>query len=264
VVFPRELSYFSGSRTQPVVTGYFSTGEVILDSDSYSDSLYAIEKGECEIVYRGKVVSVMASDELFSTAMLKTYGDQDVQLRARTDVELITIADDLLTQISGVLKPVQEILNRSTSPQVDIWQHLPEAKSALDNNSVADLMRPKPEICLYPEDSVARAFDVLRKSGERLALVYTKGQEELCGIVTRTNLFSKLDQGAGASVGECMVKNPTAVTRDDPVMVAINTMRDTGIKSVPVLENQFQRNVVGLLHTDDIIARVMAIPGGPG
>jgi len=103
----------------------------------------------------------------------------------------------------------------------------------------------------------------MRESGERLALVYTREEEVLCGIVTRTNLFSKLEQGAGASVRECMVRNPTAVSRDDPVMVAINTMRDAGIKSVPVLDNQFERHVVGLLHTDDIIAQVIAAQAGP-
>ena len=105
-------------------------------------------------------------------------------------------------------------------------------------------------------------FAVLRESGERLALVYTKGEDVLCGIVTRTNLFSKLEQGTGAHVGECMVKNPTAVSQHDPVLVAINTMRDAGIKSVPVLNNQHIRHVVGLLHTDDIIAQVLAVPTG--
>ncbi len=262
LVFPREISAFNGAGTQPVSRSFFAAGETIIDSHSAGRTLYAVEKGECEIIQPGdksgedRVLAVVGGGELIGSHTLNSFGKENVALRARTNIEAISLAGDFMQRMSATLKPVETLLRRAMLTHQPFWESAPEALSLLENATCADLMRDPPARSFERTSRVLEAFDGLRQSGQDLALV--RDDAELVGLVTRTDLIAGLEHGTGATVEQVMSRQPAVVASGENCVIAANMMRDRGFKWLPVVDTREQRRVVGVLYADDVLAYVLS------
>ncbi|MEM9533560.1 MAG: FAD-dependent oxidoreductase [Pseudomonadota bacterium] len=262
LVFPREISAFSTAGTQAVSRSFFAAGEQVMDSSNAGRALYALEQGECEIVEsagagrKERVLAVVGAGELVGGHTLRSFSSGAVQMRARTNIEAISLASDFLERISGALKPVQQMLQRAMLTHQPYWESVPEAVAALQDTPCRALMRPPPVASFDPQLPVLEAFKSLRTAGQDLALVLE--DDQLAGLITRTDLIAGLEQGAAAQVKSVMSRHPAVACATEPSAIAANTMRDRGFKWLPVVSDRDQRQVVGVLHADDVLAHVLS------
>ncbi len=263
LVFPRDLSAFSTVSTQPVTRNFFAAGETILDSRTVGPSLYAIESGECELVQTGaaeRVLTVIGKGELIGRHTLDSFSEEQLALRARSNTEAISLAEDFLERMSGALKPVEGMLHKAMLTHKPFWHDAPQALDILDASRAEALMRPPPAASLDPQMPALQAFQALRQSHEPLAFVLD--QQTLVGMVTRTDLISGLARGIHVTVGDVMTEEPAAACAGERCSIAASTMRDRGFKWMPVVRSRDNRDLVGLLHADDLVGHVLDNIGG--
>ncbi len=262
LVFPREISAFSSAGTQPVSRSFFAAGETIFDSHSAGRTLYALEVGECEIVHLATadqaehVLAVVGSGELIGGHTLDSFGAGEVALKARTNIEAISLAGDFMQRMSQTLKPLETLLSRAMLTHKPFWESAPEALDALQKVRCKAVMREAPSRQFEPSTPLLEAFAGLRNANQDLALIMDN--DTLVGLVTRTDLIAGLEKGQQATVGQVMSKNPALAGAEEAGSIAANTMRDRGFKWLPVVNNRDQRQVVGVLYADDLLAHVLA------
>ncbi len=264
-VFPREISAFSVAKTQPVARGFFAAGETVIDGSTGGNTMYAIERGECEIVElrpprQERVLAVIGRGELIGPHTLASYRADHLILRAREHTEVISLAGDFLERISGALKPVETMLKRAMLTHRPYWAELPQAEEALEAVSAYELMRPPPALELDPALPSLAAFARLREVDQPLAFVLI--DQKLVGMVTRTDLIAGLERGPKATVDDVMTRDPACACAGEPALLAAHAMRDRGFKWLPVIADRGSRQLVGVLHAEDLLAHVLGkLPG---
>ncbi len=261
LLFPREISAFSSSKTQPVSRSFFAKGEVLFDSHSAGRTLYALEAGDAEIIQRAtdqhgeRVLAVVGPGELIGGHTLTSFGGENVALKARTNIEAISLAGDFMQRISDTLKPVESMLRRAMLTHKPFWETAPEALAQLREITPEKVMRTLPKRSFQPSTPVLQAFSELHDGKQELALVMDG--EAMVGLVTRTDLISGLERGQTATVSEVMSKNPAVASLNEYCDIAANTMRDRGFKWLPVVDNRTERQVVGILHAEDLLVQIL-------
>jgi NADH dehydrogenase len=259
LVFPREISVLNMAQTQPVSRAFFAEGEVIFDSSARIGSVYAIDCGECEIVIPGndgkrdRVLIVLGRGELVGQSTLQSYSNDRAVLRARVNTEMLVLAGDFLERVSGVLKPLSNLLRQALHTQDGYWKESPEALKALAEVESCAIMREPPAVEIAPDTRVLAAFRTLKDSDNGFALI--SGKSGLAGIVTRTDLIKGLEKGLQATVSQVMTSDPLSVRSHDTAAVAAGSMREHGLKWMPVIDEQ--RQVIGVLHADDLVTWVL-------
>ena len=129
-----------------------------------------------------------------------------------------------------------------------------EARAILEASSCRQIMRPAPAQSLDPDLSLLGAFRALREADQPFSLILS--DQRLAGIITRTDLIRGLDQGVEVQVKELMSVEPLAVCLDDAATIAATTMRDKGLKWMPVISDARERRVEGVLYVEDLVAHV--------
>jgi len=83
-------------------------------------------------------------------------------------------------------------------------------------------------------------------------------QQCLQGILTRTDIFRASELGAQrhTTVRDFMVA-PITVTMNDSSRMAAATMRDHELKSLPVIESQTNRRLIGYVRAEKMFMRVL-------
>jgi CBS domain-containing protein len=85
--------------------------------------------------------------------------------------------------------------------------------------------------------------------------------QALIGIVTRTDLLQSVEVSAALPpeqrdhmmVKDIMVKDPIAISAEDTTMLAFATMRERGMKRLPVVESRRNRVVTGYVRIENIM-----------
>ena len=262
VVFPRDISHFRPGRTQPVSDAFFAQGETVIDESSCHRRLYVIQSGECEVVEERegrpvRVLVVLGRGEMVGRQTLRGFGSgASIKLRARTNTEVVTLADDFLEQVSGLLKPLQQLVQRATLSHEDYWKNMPAALAELESRRCGELMRPVPGSAFDETMTVPAAFRQLHQTAAPFGLVCgTSG--DVVGIVTPTDLIRSLRDGAAARLQTAMTRDPLCVTSADPASAAATTMQDHGLKWLPVVDGSGSRRPVGTLYAQDLLATVI-------
>src|SRR5262249_52495818 len=143
-------------------------------------------------------------------------------------------------------------------------KNLPEVRAILDTMPLRQLMEPLPTQPLKPEHRLTEAITMMNKHKIDFCCI-ADDNSKLIGIISRSDLLrgievaATLPEGAQLTLGikDIMVKDPVCVCIEDSTALALLTMRDHGLKALPVLENDQSRTVKGYIRIENIMDHLM-------
>jgi len=126
---------------------------------------------------------------------------------------------------------------------------------------VEDLMHTGDEIPKVYEDTPMK-YVILEMTSKRLGVtgVFNKN-EELTGIITDGDLrraIKKYDNILSKTASDVMTKNPKTIKKDRLATHALKKMEDFSITSLFVMENEGDRQPVGIIHIHDLLKAKIA------
>jgi len=225
-------------------------------------NFFVIDQGEVEVVRstakapNGEVVAVLGPGSFFGEKALLSSEPRTASVRARTVVEVLVMGKNVFTQISGALAPLRDALALALNRRaVDVWKELPRAHELLKGTPLRDLMEPVPQPLLKPTHTMREVSRAFVENGNEFFYVSSDGAS-LEGVVTITDLLRGRDGGATAETpaSEFMTKNPVALAADDDCAVASAAIRECRLKSLPVLERNDSRKLVGCIRLRRLMA----------
>ncbi len=100
---------------------------------------------------------------------------------------------------------------------------------------------------------VTRAREALRKSGSRIVVVVEDyATAKYVGFLTRTDVIKITSSRSEVLVDELLREGPV-LTAEDGIWDAINTLRNSGVYTLPVLKSKHSKSVVGTLGYRELI-----------
>src|SRR5262249_499375 len=126
------------------------------------------------------------------------------------------------------------------------------------------LMEPLPTHPLTVDCRLTAAVSMMNTHKLDFCCV-VNGGGKLIGIITRSDLLRAIEVAAAAPEGseltigikDIMVKDPVCVGINDSTALAVLTMREHGLKALPVLENNQSRMVKGYVRIENIMDHLM-------
>ncbi|MEE9394113.1 MAG: FAD-dependent oxidoreductase [Planctomycetota bacterium] len=117
IVFSRDLTHLKPDKTARVSHAFYRDGDWIFREGDPAADFYVLEKGEVEIV-RGSgekeiVLAKLAAGEFFGEMALLKDEPRNAGVRAKGNVEVVTMGKNVFQQISSSLGPLQELLEQS-------------------------------------------------------------------------------------------------------------------------------------------------------
>ena len=264
VFYSRDLAHPKGDKTERVSRAHFQPGDYIFREGDPSSNFYIIESGEVEVLRtapekdKETIVAVLGQGDFFGEMALLENRNHSASIRARTNVELTVMGTKVFQQISGALAPFKEFLADAVKRRgSDIWQRIPAAYNILEAEPLSTFVKPLSDK-LLPSDTFRTA--VRKLSGDALDFCcVTDDSGKLLGIVTRTDVFRAVDAGVRpeSSVSAFMNPSPVCVTIKDASTVVAGTMRERGLKWVPVVDDQSNLKIEGYVRRDGMIGFVL-------
>lgn len=258
--FPRDLAHPRVNQTERIARAHYRPGDFIFVEGEPATSFYVIEQGEVEAIRRDstgqpQLMARLGPGEFFGEIALLDGNVRIASVRARTPVEVLVMGKEVFSKISGALTPFRNLVAQALRwrrPRLN--RHLSHAWTALERQPLSAFIEAVPDHHLSPEDtfeSAVRRFDGLVV--EYLTVVDEKGHLE--GIVTRNELFEAFAQGKSPTteVRDFMRVDPIAVTPDDRSLTVGDLMSRHDIDWVPVVENQDNRRLIGLVRSEKML-----------
>lgn len=113
-ILPRDITQVRIFRPDNVVSQHFHAGETVFDAGDFGDKLYAIADGEVEVVKNDKVVATLSAGDVFGEVALVSDQPRNARIRAKTDVNVITVSRQafkrLVAHLPGVRPAIHEIM----------------------------------------------------------------------------------------------------------------------------------------------------------
>jgi NADH dehydrogenase len=274
LLFPRDLAYFRTETTERVSHAHYDAGDFIFRQGDAPTNFYVLEKGEVEVLRSkdgavdGKsagngadfeVVAVLGAGSFFGERALLGNRPRVMSIRARTPIEVLLMGKNVFTQVSGALAPLRDALAQTLNRRVvDVWKNRPEVHELLKRTSVRELMEPVPQPLVKPHTTMQEAGRAFVEHGHEFFYVSSDG-ETLEGVVTITDLVRGQPGNFNSSTpaAEFMTKNPVVIAADDDCAVAVNSVREYRLKSLPVVERKDNRKLVGCIRVRRLMAFVM-------
>jgi NADH:ubiquinone reductase (H+-translocating) len=266
MVFPRDLSHFRPSRSEPVGRAHYVAGERVLRHHGELHELYAIERGEAVVVQLRadgeRELFTLGPGALIGDATLDGLGEGEIELRAHTALDVLVLGKQSLSRLSRALRPLEELLERMVDrPRLRIWRHHEGAMRALAAMRARDFPCADPPYAVEREQPLGPVYMSLIERRLGCALVTQDGR--LVGVATRTDLLAALARGADREtpLGQAMNPHPQFAGPADSAADAAERMADAGLKYLPVVDEE--RRPVALLASDDVVRFALARPRSP-
>jgi len=282
LIFPRTLAHLRADPSKRVSRAFYAAGDYIFNQGDAASEFFMIEDGEVEVLVSSttsstansdakpsainstaEVVAVLGPGDFFGEAALMHDRPRNASVRARTDVEVVVLGRSIFTQISVALSPLRDavakaVKRRSSPKSLDEYRHV------LGTIALASVTDALPGAPLRPENTVENAIERINKHRLDFCCVVNSAGL-LIGIVTRSDLLSAIDvatalqdkKAAEITVQEIMVKDPVSITLEDTTLLALLTMREHGLKRVPVLESRINRTPKGYVRIENIMDHVV-------
>lgn len=117
----------------------------------------------------------------------------------------------------------------------------------------------KDPVCCLPNDSVAKAADLM-KSGNigSIPVIENEQTQKLVGIVTDRDLALKIVAGAldarSTTVETVMTRKVVTCHADDDLQRALNAMAEHQLRRIPVVDSN--NKIIGIIAQADVATRV--------
>jgi NADH dehydrogenase len=116
LLLPRDITQVRIFQPEAVRQEHFHQGEIIFDDGDFGDKFYSVVKGEAEIVKDGQVLATIREGEIFGEVALIENSARIATVRARTDVDVISVARSafkhLVTHLPGVRGSIEDIMRQ--------------------------------------------------------------------------------------------------------------------------------------------------------
>ncbi len=285
LIFPRTLAHLRADPSKRVSRAFYAAGDMIFNQGDAAAEFFMIEEGEVEVLKMpegdttgsairgaaaksttnnvGDVVAVLGPGDFFGEAALLDDRPRNASVRARTDVQVVVLGRSVFTQISIALSPLRDAVAKAVKRRASP-KSLDEYRAVLSSIALSEVTDALPGAPLQPESTVENAIERINKHRLDFCCVVNKSGL-LVGIVTRTDLLSAIEvatalqgkRAADITIKEIMVKDPVAITLEDTTLLALLTMREHGLKRVPVLESRANRTPKGYVRIENIMDHVV-------
>jgi NADH:quinone reductase (non-electrogenic) len=264
LVFWRDLAHLKTDQSKRVGSAHYASGDYIFRQGDPGTSFYVIEKGEVEVLRHApttnsdEALSVLGPGEFFGEMALIENRSRSASVRARTPVEVVVMGKNAFSQISTALKPLRDLLARTIMRRSrSVWQRWPAAHKILSVEPLSAFIETLPGFHLRPESTLEHAMTSFEKTPSSFLCILDE-RHSLQGILTRTDIFRASELGANrhTPVRDFMVPAIT-VTRSDTSLMAAALLRDHELKSVPVIESENDRRIVGYVRAERMFMHVL-------
>lgn len=266
LIFPRTLAHIKADRTKRVSKAHYPTHSVIFKQGDHATDFFVIESGEVELLHvkgdTSERIAVLGTGDFFGEAALLDDRPRSLTARARTDVQVVVLGSHVFNQISTSLTPVRDAIVKAARRRTNIWQNLPEVREILNELPLSTLVEPLPCEPLPLSSTVEVALELINNQMlDFLAIVDDAGF--LKGILTRSDLLRAMEVAALSDPDvdlpliEIMASDPIALMIDESLCAAVSTMREHGLKRLPVVQRSDRRELVGYLRIENVMATVV-------
>ena len=274
LVFPRTLAYLKADRSRRVCRAFCTAGDTIIEEGEFGSEFFIIEEGNVEVLKKidgvEEVVAVLGPGDFFGEGAILENRKRNASVKARTDVELTVLGASVFSQISSSLAPLKDAMVKAAKRRTNIWKNLSELRVVLDAIPLEHVTEPIIEEPIKTHTHVAEAIALINK--KRLDFIFvTNEKNQLVGIVSRSDLLRAIEVAAALPEGaemrikieDIMVKEPICLSSSETASLAVLTMREHGFKTLPIVSNQNDRILKGVVRIenimDNIIQRMLVI-----
>lgn len=273
LIFPRTLAHLKTDRSKRVGRACYAPGDWIFHEGDPATDFFMIQQGEVEVIkeIRGvaEVIAILGAGNFFGEGALLDNHLRNAAVRARTDVELVVLGRTVFSNISSALSPLKESLALAMKRRRNVWTNLEDIKVILAKIPLTSVTDALPGAPLLSHSTVEEAIERINKHKLDFCSVVDHGQV-LIGIVTRSDLLRAVELAASMpheqkleiAVKEIMEPDPIAVTVSDTTLLAFATMRERGLKRLPVVESHEHRVVHGYIRIENIMDQTVQLLTG--
>lgn len=271
LLFPRTLAHLRNDTTKRIGRAHYSQGDFIFRQGEPATDFYVIKRGEVEILHSPdgscngnmETIAILGPGDFFGEAALMDSRPRSNFARARTEAEVVLVGRSVFTQISSSLGPLSEALAMALKRRTNVWQRLPEVRRVLDAIALEEFIEPLPSEPLHADSPLSEAVRQINQHKLDFCCV-VDDDGALAGILTRSDLLRAMEVAAASPTGrarmkacDIMVAEPIALTPKDSTTFAVTTMREHGLKRLPVVNSESDRRIKGYLRIENILEAVI-------
>lgn len=129
LLLPRDITQVRIFQPEAVLQEHFHAGETVFDQGDFGNKLYVVVKGEVEVLKGGECLATLGPGQLFGEIALVSDNARTATIRAKTDVDLVTVSrhafQKLVTNLPGVRGTIEEAMRKhGVDPsQLDVPTH---------------------------------------------------------------------------------------------------------------------------------------------
>lgn len=264
LIFPRTLAHMKADRSRRVGREYHPAGDYIFHEGDPATEFYVIQQGQVEVLRDGEeVLAILGPGDFFGEGALLDSGARSASIRARTNVEVTVLGRNVFTQISSCLAPLRDAVAQAMKRRTNIWKDLPEAKEILEAIPLSSLIEVLPQPPLKPSDPVEKAIELINIHHLDFLCV-VNDSDLLVGIVSRSDLFRAIelavqDRSKRVCVRDIMVSEPICISENENTGLALATMREHGLKKLPVVESRENPILKGAIRVENILDNLVKL-----
>ncbi|MBX9571916.1 MAG: FAD-dependent oxidoreductase [Candidatus Obscuribacterales bacterium] len=269
LVFPRTLAHLRADRTRRIAKSYYAPGDFVFKRGDSATEFYVIEKGEVEILKHDEndelcteCIAVLGPGDFFGESSLLNRTARNHTVKAKSELVCTVLGSNVFTQISSAMIPLRDAVAKAAKRRISMWKNIPDVRALLDSVAISAVVEPLPIPPIGLTSSVEDAIALMNSHTADLCVVADK-DGFLAGVITRSDLLRAVEKAALADpdedvpVTEIMVRDPIAIAGNEPLAVAIATMREHDLKQIIVLEGAKKRIPVGRIRIEKVIELVL-------
>lgn len=270
LIFPRSIGYVKTDLSRSCTRAFYAPGDYIFKQGSPASDFYVIEQGEVDILVQDEetgeeeTVAVLGPGDFFGEQALLESRPRNASVRARDNLMLLTMGNRLFAEISKNLVPLKEALADAAKRRRNIWKSIPEVESILEKLPLSEIIEPVPGEILRPDDFIVGLLEQFCHDSLDFCCVVGK-DERLIGVLTRTDLLRTIETAARLKdkdngilrVNHIMGHEPVVISENDSTKVAVATMRERGLKNIPVVNNAEDQKLVGCVRVEKILGHII-------
>lgn len=273
LVFPRTLAHLKADRSRRIGRAYFAAGDHIFKEGSHGSEFFVIERGEAEVrknrevagcETKEEVIAILGPGDFFGEGAILDGRPRSASVKARTDLEVIVMGRSIFTEMSIALVPLRDAIAKALKRRTNIWKNLQDVREILEDIPLKSLLEPIEDQAITADCHIAEAIGRINRNRLDFCCVI-ENEDELVGIVTRTDLLRAIEVAAALPegsemtvlVGDIMVKDPIAIHLTDTTSLALMTMREHGFKTLPVVDDEKNRRLKGYIRIENIMDTIL-------